>query len=85
VEIIDAQIHEVKRRRCCLHPKSTCDVAVARHLDRFAGAFTFNYDAEDIAKQVANLPKGPGILAGRNLLGNAATAELRPEFHAGRF
>jgi predicted TIM-barrel fold metal-dependent hydrolase len=25
------------------------------------------------------------MLAGRNLVGNAATAELRPEFHAGRF
>jgi len=61
------------------------DAAVARYPDSFAGALTFDYAAEDIEAQVASYRKRPGMLAGRNLVANAATAELRPEFHAGKF
>lgn len=116
MEIIDAQIHEVKPpipvddkygedvrllvgveicreamdavgvdAALLFAPQEYMDAAVARYPDRFAGALTFNYDAEDIEEQVANYRKRPGMLAGRNLVGNAATAELRPEFHAGKF
>jgi predicted TIM-barrel fold metal-dependent hydrolase len=116
VEIIDAQIHEVKPpipvdarygddvrllvgveicreamdavgvdAALLFAPQEYMDAAVARYPDRFAGAFTFDYAAEDIEEQVANYRKRPGMLAGRNLVGNAATAELRPEFHAGKF
>jgi predicted TIM-barrel fold metal-dependent hydrolase len=66
-------------------PQPYMDAAVARYPDRFAGALTFDYAAEDLEEQVANYRKRPGMLAGRNLVGNAATAELRPEFHAGKF
>lgn len=61
------------------------DACVARYPDRFAGALTFDYDAEDLEEQVANFRSRPGMLAGRNLIGNAMTAALRPEFNEGRF
>lgn len=116
MEIIDAQIHEVKPpvaidpaygedvrllvgveicreamdavgvdAALLFAPQAYMDAAVARYPERFAGALTFDYAAEDIEEQVATYRSRPGMLAGRNLVGNAATAELRPEFHAGKF
>jgi predicted TIM-barrel fold metal-dependent hydrolase len=116
MEIIDAQIHEVKPpipvdakygdevrllvgveicreamdavgvdAALLFAPQDYMDAAVARYPNRFAGALTFDYAAEDIEDQVAHYRERPGMLAGRNLVGNAATAELRPEFHAGKF
>lgn len=61
------------------------DACVERYPDRFGGALTFDYMADDLEDQVANYRKRPGMLAGRNLVGNAATAELRPEFEEGKF
>ena len=116
MEIIDAQIHEVKPpvpvdekygdavrllvgveicreamdavgvdAALLFAPQEYMDAAVARYPDRFAGALTFDYAADDIEDQVANYRKRPGMLAGRNLVANAVTAELRPEFRAGKF
>lgn len=61
------------------------DACVARYPDRFAGALTFDYTAADLDEQVATFRQRPGMLAGRNLVGNARDATLRPEFHAGQF
>ncbi|HEU0168814.1 MAG TPA: amidohydrolase family protein [Chloroflexota bacterium] len=61
------------------------DACVARYPDRFAGALTFDYMAEDLEEQVRTYRDRPGMLAGRNLVANAATAELRPEFNEGKF
>jgi len=116
MEIIDAQIHEVKPpvpvdpkfgdevrllvgveicreamdavgvdAALLFAPQDYMDAAVARYPERFAGALTFDYAAPDIEEQVATYRDRPGMLAGRNLVGNAMTAELRPEFHAGKF
>jgi predicted TIM-barrel fold metal-dependent hydrolase len=116
MEIIDAQIHEVRPplpidsaygddvrllvgveicreamdavgvdAALLFAPQAYMDAAVARYPGRFAGALTFDYAADDIEEQVATYRSRPGMLAGRNLVGNAVTAELRPEFHAGKF
>jgi predicted TIM-barrel fold metal-dependent hydrolase len=61
------------------------DACVERYPDRFAGALTFDYMADDLEEQVANFRKKPGMIAGRNLVGNARDATLRPEFHEGKF
>jgi L-fuconolactonase len=61
------------------------DACVSRYPDRFAGALTFDYMAEDLEDQVATFRASPGMVAGRNLVGNANTAELRPEFEEGKF
>jgi L-fuconolactonase len=61
------------------------DACVSRYPDRFAGALTFDYTAADLDDQVATFRQRPGMLAGRNLVGNARDATLRPEFHAGQF
>jgi len=61
------------------------DACVARYPDRFAGALTFDYMADDLEEQVATFRDKPGMLAGRNLVGNAMTAELRPEYGEGKF
>jgi hypothetical protein len=58
---------------------------VARYPDRFAGALTFDYTAEDLDEQVATFRQRPGMLAGRKLVGNARDATLRPEFGEGKF
>src|SRR5215207_4252959 len=61
------------------------DACVARYPDRFAGALTFDYLAPDLEDQVAHFRERPGMLAGRNLVGNARDATLRPEFEEGKF
>jgi len=61
------------------------DACVARYPDRFAGALTFDYTAADLEEQVAAFRQRPGMLAGRNLVGNARDATLRPEFESGQF
>jgi len=61
------------------------DACVARYPDRFAGALTFDYNADDLDEQVATFRQRPGMLAGRNLVGNARDATLRPEFGEGKF
>ncbi len=61
------------------------DAAVARYPDRFAGVLVFDHLAPDLEEQIANYRKTPGNLAGRNLVANAQTAELRPEFEQGLF
>ena len=61
------------------------DACVARYPDRFAGALTFDYLAPDLEEQVAHYRERPGMLAGRNLVGNARDATLRPEFNEGKF
>jgi L-fuconolactonase len=61
------------------------DACVARYPDRFVGALTFDYMADDLEEQIATFRDRPGMLAGRNLVGNAATAELRPEYGEGKF
>src|SRR6266536_206651 len=61
------------------------DACVARYSQRFAGALTFDYDAADLEDQVRVYRERPGMLAGRNLVGNARDASLRPEFTQGRF
>jgi L-fuconolactonase len=61
------------------------DACVARYPDRFVGALTFDYMADDLEEQIATFRERPGMLAGRNLVGNAATAELRPEYGEGKF
>jgi L-fuconolactonase len=61
------------------------DACVARYPDRFAGALTFDYLAPDLEEQVAAYRQRPGMLAGRNLVGNARDATLRPEFNEGKF
>jgi predicted TIM-barrel fold metal-dependent hydrolase len=61
------------------------DACVARYPDRFAGALTFDYNADDLEAQVATFRQRPGMLAGRNLVGNARDATLRPEFGEGKF
>jgi L-fuconolactonase len=61
------------------------DACVARYPYRFAGALTFDYLAPDLEEQVAHYRERPGMLAGRNLVGNARDATLRPEFNEGKF
>jgi L-fuconolactonase len=61
------------------------DACVARYPDRFAGALTFDFMAPDLEDQVAGYRARPGMLAGRNLVGNARDATLRPEFNEGKF
>jgi len=61
------------------------DACVARYPGRFAGALTFDYAAPGLEEQVATYRSRPGMLAGRNLVGNARDATLRPEFEAGAF
>ena len=61
------------------------DACVARYPDRFGGALTFDYMAPDLEEQVASYRQRPGMLAGRNLVGNARDATLRPEFTEGKF
>jgi predicted TIM-barrel fold metal-dependent hydrolase len=61
------------------------DACVERYPDRFGGALTFDYMAEDLEEQVKNYRSRPGMLAGRNLVGNAFDATLRPEFNEGKF
>ena len=61
------------------------DACVARYPDRFAGVAVFDHMADDLEDQIAAYRSKPGCLAGRNLVGNAATAELRPEFNEGKF
>jgi L-fuconolactonase len=65
--------------------QSYIDACVARYPDRFAGVVVFDHMADDLEDQIANYRKTPGNLAGRNLVGNADTAELRPEFGEGKF
>lgn len=61
------------------------DACVARYPERFAGVVVFDHLAEDLEEQIATYRARPGCLAGRNLIGNAGTAELRPEFSAGLY
>lgn len=61
------------------------DACVARYPERFAGVLVFDHTAEDLEEQIASYRSRPGCLAGRNLVANAATAELRPEFNEGKF
>ena len=61
------------------------DAAIARYPERFVGVVVFDHMAEDLEEQIASYRSKPGCLAGRNLVGNAATAELRPEFTEGKF
>src|SRR3569833_2933780 len=61
------------------------DSCVGRYPDRFGGVLVFDHMAPDLEEQVAYYRNKPGTLAGRNLVGNAATAELRPEFTEGKF
>lgn len=61
------------------------DACVARYPERFAGVVVFDHMAEDLEEQIATYRSKPGCLAGRNLVANAATAELRPEFTEGKF
>lgn len=61
------------------------DACVSRYPERFAGVVVFDHMADDLEDQIASYRSRPGCLAGRNLVGNAATAELRPEFDAGKF
>jgi L-fuconolactonase len=61
------------------------DACAARYPDRFAGALTVDYMAQDLEDQVAHFRERPGMLAGRNLVGNARDATLRPEFSQGKF
>jgi hypothetical protein len=58
------------------------DACVERYPDRFAGALTFDYLAPDLEEQIAHYRERPGMLAGRNLFGNARDATLRPELPA---
>jgi len=61
------------------------DACVARYPERFAGVVVFDHLADDLEEQIAAYRSKPGCLAGRNMVGNYATAELRPEFHQGAF
>jgi L-fuconolactonase len=61
------------------------DACVERYPERFAGVVIFDHMAEDLEEQVANYRKKQGNLGGRNLVADAATAELRPEFNEGKF
>lgn len=61
------------------------DACIERYPDRFGGALTLDYMADDLEEQIATLRDRPGMLAGRNLVGNAMTAELRPEYGEGKF
>lgn len=61
------------------------DACVARYPERFAGALTFDPLADDLEEQVATYRQRPGMLAGRNLIANFATAELKPEFEEGKY
>lgn len=55
------------------------DACVTRYPERFAGVVVFDHLAEDLEEQIASYRSRPGCLAGRNLVANAATAELSPE------
>jgi predicted TIM-barrel fold metal-dependent hydrolase len=61
------------------------DSCVGRYPNRFGGVLVFDHMAPDLEERIANYRKKPGNLAGRNLVGNAATAELRPEYAEGKF
>jgi len=61
------------------------EACVARYPERFAGVLVFDHLADDLEEQIATYRSKPGCLAGRNLVANAATAELRPEFREGKF
>ena len=61
------------------------DACVARYPERFAGVVVFDHLADDLEEQIAAYRSRPGCLAGRNMVGNYATAELRPEFREGAF
>ena len=61
------------------------DACVERYPERFAGVLTFDHTAADLEEQIATYRDTPGNLAGRNSVGNADTAELRPEFAAGAY
>jgi predicted TIM-barrel fold metal-dependent hydrolase len=60
------------------------DACIARYPDRFAGARTLDYKAEDLEQQVADLRKRPGMLASRNFVGNSSDFTLREEFATGQ-
>src|SRR5260370_40435901 len=61
------------------------DACVARYPDRFAGALTFDFLAHDLEEQARRFRDPPNMLAGRNLVGSARDATLRPELPEGRF
>ena len=61
------------------------DSCVNRYPDRFGGVVVFDHNAPDLEEQIVNFMAKPHMLAGRNLVGNAATAELRPEYGEGKF
>ena len=61
------------------------DSCIDRYPNRFGGVVVFDHMAPELEEQIANYRKKPGNLAGRNLVGNAATAELRPEYEEGKF
>jgi L-fuconolactonase len=66
-------------------PQEFIDACVRRYPERFAGVVVFDHTADDLEQQIAACRSKPGYLAGRNLVANAATGELRPEFHEGGF
>lgn len=52
---------------------------------RFPGVHTFFPIVDDFGPAVRKVAANPAMVAGRALVGNFATAEMRPEFDAGKF
>jgi predicted TIM-barrel fold metal-dependent hydrolase len=61
------------------------DFAHGRYPGRFPGVHTFWHTNPDLASEVRRIRAHPAMVAGRALIGNFMTAEMRPEFDAGVF
>ena len=56
-----------------------------RYPGRFPGVHTFSPTHPDLAGEVRRIRASPAMAAGRLLIANALTAQMRPEFDAGVF
>lgn len=61
------------------------ELAHARYSGRFPGVHTFSHTDPDLASEVRRVRAHPAMVAGRALIGNYASAVMRPEFEAGVF
>jgi len=61
------------------------ELAAQLYPGRFPGVHTFFPIVEDFSAEVQRIAAHPAMVAGRALVGNFATAEMRPEFDTGAF
>lgn len=61
------------------------ELAATLYPGRFPGVHTFFPIVDDFGPAVCEVAANPAMVAGRALVGNFATAQMRPEFDAGQF